>query len=202
MRNTLEDIIVKYSHNDAEFSSLNIDKGHFIELLKKYLNDKNSSTLRQDIMCEVAGLTPNTKKLGYDGENSVDEMKPKNIDTNNPKAKKLDGLGNYSDMTFKRHNGFCDQNAQIHVGGFIDGKHIFQIKVPYIEMRVHFENQLKKRLPNGDQPTQYLRSMNFSLTQIKNCSDVVLTYLVKDLVNYRGYMTKTLYTYLTKLQKS
>jgi hypothetical protein len=201
MRNTLEDIIVKYSHNDSEFSSLKIDEDHFIELLKKYLNDKNSSTLRQDIMCEVAGLTPSTKKLGYDSENSVDEMKPKNIDTNNPKAKKLDGRGNYSDMTFKRHNAFCDQNAQIHIGGFVDGKHIFQIKVSYIEMRVHFENQLKKRLPNGDQPTQYLRSMGFSLTQIKKCDNVVLTYLVQDLINYRKYMSKALYIYLTKLQQ-
>ena len=50
-------------------------------------------------------------------------------------------------------------------------------------------------------PTQYLRSMNFSLAQIKNCSNVVLTYLTQDLEDYRGHMTKTLYTYLTKLQE-
>ena len=74
MRNRLEDIIVKYSHNDTEFTSLEIDEGHFMELLKKYLNDKNSSTLRQDIMCEVAGLIPNSDKLGYDAEDSVSEI--------------------------------------------------------------------------------------------------------------------------------
>jgi hypothetical protein len=201
MRSTLEDIIVKYSHNDSEFSSLKIDEGHFMELLKKYLNDKNSSTLRQDIMCVVAGLVSNTNKLGYDGEGSADEMKPKNVDISNPKSKRLDGRGNYSDMTFKRHSAFCEQDAQIHIGGFVDGKHVFQIRVPYREMNTHFEDQLKKRLPNGDQPTQYLRSMNFSLTQIKNCNNVVLTYVTQDLEDYRGYMTKTLYTYLTKLQE-
>jgi hypothetical protein len=201
MRNRLEDIIVKYSHNDTEFTSLEIDEGHFMELLKKYLNDKNSSTLRQDIMCEVAGLIPNSDKLGYDAEDSVSEMKPKNIDTTNPKAKKLDGRGNYSDMTFKRHTTFCDQDAQIHIGGFVDGKQVFQFKVPYREMSHHFENQLKKRLPNGDQPTQYLRTMNFSLTQIKQCNNVVLTYLTQDLEDYRGYMSKTLYIYLTELQE-
>ena len=201
MRNRLEDIIVKYSHNDTEFTSLEIDEGHFMELLKKYLNDKNSSTLRQDIMCEVAGLIPNSDKLGYDAEDSVSEMKPKNIDTTNPKAKKLDGRGNYSDMTFKRHTTFCDQDAQIHIGGFVDGKQVFQFKVPYREMSHHFENQLKKRLPNGDQPTQYLRTMNFSLTQIKQCNNFVLTYLTQDLEDYRGYMSKTLYIYLTELQE-
>ena len=201
MRSTLEDIIVKYSHSDSEFSSLKIDEGHFMELLKKYLNDKNSSTLRQDIMCVVAGLVSNPKKLGYDGESSTDEMKPKNVDTTNPKSKRLDGRGNYSDMTFKRHSAFCEEDAQIHVGGFVDGKHVFQITVPYREMRVYFEDQLRRRLPNGDQPTQYLRSMNFSLAQIKNCSNVALIYLTQDLEDYRGHMTKTLYTYLTKLQE-
>jgi hypothetical protein len=200
MKNTLEEIVIKYSHGDVNLSSVEIDKSHFMDLLKKYLNDKNSSTLRQDIMCEVAGVKPSNEKLGYDGQNSVDEMKPKNFDTNNPKSKKLDGRGNYSDMTFKRHNTFCDQDAQIHIGGFVDGKHIFQLKVPYREMRHHFESQLNKRLPNGDEPTQYLRSMNFSLTQIIKCNNVTLTYIRQDLENYRVYMSKSLYTYLIKLR--
>jgi hypothetical protein len=202
MRKTLEEIIINYSHGDINLLSVEIDKNHFMDLLKKYLNDKNSSTLRQDIMCMVAGVKPNTEKLGYDGEGSVDEMKPKNFDTNNPKSKKLDGRGNYSDMTFKRHNAFCDQDAQIHVGGFVDGKHIFQIKVSYIQMRSHFENQLNKRLPNGDQPTHYLRSMNFSLTQIKKCDKVTLTYITENLDEYHKYISKNLYTYLKKLQKA
>lgn len=201
MRHTLEEIIINYSHGDINLLSVEIDKNHFMDLLKKYLNDKNSSTLRQDIMCEVAGVKPNPEKLGYDGEGSVDEMKPKNFDTNNPKSKKLDGRGNYSDMTFKRHNAFCDQNAQIHIGGFVDGKHIFQIKVSYIEMRSHFESQLNKRLPNGDQPTHYLRSMNFSLNQIKKCDNVTLTYITENLEEYSKYISKNLYTYLIKLQE-
>ena len=201
MRSTLEDIIVKYSHGDSDFSSIKIDELHFMELLDKYLNDKNSSTLRQDVMCSVAGLVSSTEKLGYDGVGGANEMKPKNVQTTNPKAKKLDGVGNYTDMTFKRHHSFCDQDAQIHIGGFVDGKHVFQITVPYREMRVHFEDQLKRRLPNGDQPTQYLRSMSFSLAQIKKCNNVLLTYLTQDLEDYRGHITKPLYTYLTKLQE-
>jgi hypothetical protein len=202
MRNTLEEIVLKYSHGDTELESVKIDEEHFKELLIKYLNDKNSSTLRQDVMCEVAGVKSNPNKLGYDGEDTTDEMKPKNVRTTNPKLKKLDGCGNYTDMTFKRHKAFYDQDAKIHVGGFIDGEHVFQLSVPYREMSEHFENQLKKRLPNGDQPTQYLRSMNFSLTQIKKCKNVSLTYITQKLESYRGHITKPLYTYLTKLQEA
>ena len=43
--------------------------------------------------------------------------------------------------------------------------------------------------------------MNFSLTQIKKCDNVLLTYLTQDLEDYRGYISKTLYTYLTELQE-
>ena len=201
MRSTLEDIIVKYSHGDSDFSSIKIDELHFMELLDKYLNDKNSSTLRQNVMCSVAGMESNPNKLGYDGIDGANEMKPKNVQTTNPKVKKLDGRGNYTDMTFKRHHAFCDEDAQIHIGGFVDGKHVFQVTVPYRAMKVHFEKQLTKRLPNGDQPTQYLRTMSFSLAELKKCDGVLLTYITQDLEDYRGHMTKPLYTYLTKLQE-
>jgi hypothetical protein len=39
-------------------------------------------------------------------KDSKDENKPKNFDTNNPKSKKLNGGGNYSDMTHKRNEKF------------------------------------------------------------------------------------------------
>jgi hypothetical protein len=61
---------------------------------------------------------------------------------------------------------------------------------------------LNKRLPNGDQPTHYLRSMNFSLTQIKKCDKVTLTYITENLEEYHKYISKNLYTYLKKLQKA
>lgn len=202
MKNKLKDIIVGFSHNTVDVTSLEIEKENFLELLRMYLNDKNSSTLRQEIMCSVAGLSSNPNKLGYDSENSFDEMKPKNIDTTNPKSKKLDGRGNYTDMTFKRHNVFCEENAQIHIGGFVNGKQIYQLKLPYVGMKNHFENQLRRRLPNGDQPTQYLRSMNFSLSQIVKCPNVELIYITSELDIYKPFITKSLYTYLIQLQKS
>jgi hypothetical protein len=199
MEKTVNEIVSEYSNGNVELDGIEIKKSHFIELLTKYLNDKNSSTLRQDIMCEVAGVKSNPNKLGYDGDGTADEMKPKNVDTTNPKSKKLDGGGNYSDMTHKRHEAFCEQNAVIHIGGFVDGKHIYQFKVPYNDLSDYFKSKLNDHLPHGDVSNRYLRSMTFSLRQLKKCENVQLEFISQDIDEYRGYMTKTLYTYLKEL---
>jgi hypothetical protein len=200
MKITLAQVITEYSMGNTELDGLDIPKELFVQLLTKYFNDKNSSTLREEVMCYISGNNPNPNKLGYDGEGSVDENKPKNYDTTNPKSKKLSGAGNYSDMTLKRNDNFINDNAVIHIGGFVDGKLVYQFKVPYVGLSDHFKKQLDKRLPDGDKPNHYLRSMNFSLTALKQCDDVELEFLSADIDQYSGFMTKTLYTYLKKLK--
>jgi len=200
MKITLAQVITEYSMGNTELDGLDIPKELFVQLLTKYFNDKNSSTLREEVMCYISGNNPNPNKLGYDGEGSVDENKPKNYDTTNPKSKKLSGAGNYSDMTLKRNDNFINDNAVIHIGGFVDGKLVYQFKVPYVGLSDHFKKQLDKRLPDGDKPNHYLRSMNFSLPALKLCNDVELEFLSPDIDQYSGFMTKTLYTYLKKLK--
>jgi hypothetical protein len=200
MKITLAQVITEYSMGNTELDGLDIPKELFVQLLTKYFNDKNSSTLREEVMCYISGNNPNPNKLGYDGEGSVDENKPKNYDTTNPKSKKLSGAGNYSDMTLKRNDNFINDNAIIHIGGFVDGKLVYQFKVPYVGLSDHFKKQLDKRLPDGDKPNHYLRSMNFSLPALKLCNDVELEFLSPDIDQYSGFMTKTLYTYLKKLK--
>ena len=108
--------------------------------------------------------------------------------------------GNYSDMTLKRNDNFINDNAIIHIGGFVDGKLAYQFKVPYVGLSDHFKKQLDKRLPDGDKPNHYLRSMNFSLPALKLCENVELEFLTPNIDEYSGFMTKTLYTYLKKLK--
>jgi hypothetical protein len=200
MKITLAQVITEYSMGNTALDGFDIPKELFIQLLGKYFNDKNSSTLREEVMCYISGNNPNPNKLGYDGEGSADENKPKNYDTTNPKSKKLSGAGNYSDMTLKRNDNFINDNAVIHIGGFVDGKLAYQFKVPYVGLSDHFKKQLDKRLPDGDKPNHYLRSMNFSLPALKLCNDVELEFLSPDIDQYSGFMTKTLYTYLKKLK--
>ena len=199
---TLRQLISEYSMGNTNLEGFDISKENFIELLSKYFNDKNSSTLREETMCYISGIESNPNKLGYDGKTTKDENKPKNFDTTNPKAKKLNGGGNYSDMTHKRDEKFKLDNPRIHIGGFVDGKLVYQFKIPYNSLGEHFKKQLNKRLPDGDIKNNYLRSMTFSLKTIQECKDVELEFLTEDIEKYRGFITKTLYTYLNKLKKN
>lgn len=202
MEVTLGKLITEFSMGNTELDGYIPTKEQFIELLNKYFNDKNSSTLREEVMCYISGKTPNTDKLGYDCLDSNDEMKPKNHDTTNPKSKKLDGGGNYSDMTHKRHEKFNNDNVVIHVGGFVDGKLIYQFKVPYSGLSEKFNEQLNKKFPNGDIESQYLRSMTFSLSSLKECKDVTIEYMSEDINNYTSCMTGTLHKYLMTLKQN
>jgi len=201
METTLGQIISEYSMGNTQLEGFEISKEHFIELLSKYFNDKNSSTLREEMMCYISGIESNPNKLGYDGKTTNDENKPKNFDTSNPKAKKLNGSGNYSDMTHKRDEKFKLDNPTIHIGGFVNGRLMYQLKIQYNSLGEHFKKQLNKRLPDGDVKNNYLRSMTFSLKVIQECKDVELEFLNKDIEKYRDFITKTLYTYLNKLKK-
>jgi hypothetical protein len=78
---------------------------YFVEILTRYANDVNSSTLRELITILKAGYEPQPSgtKLGHNGTTSRGnpcEVKPVNIhsDSNN----KLNGGGNFSDFTYER----------------------------------------------------------------------------------------------------
>ena len=192
-------LITKYSKGIIDKQTLFNDKGQFYcELLDSYLNDLNSSKLRQDIVCNILGLSPNDSKLGYDSEGSNDEIKPKNISSNSKtKTKsKLDCGGNYSDLTHKRHNKYIEDNAIIHSAGFIDGQLIYVIKVSYIELSGHFQKLLNNKLPDGDLPNRYVRSASFGFKQIKECSNVEIEFVRGDIENYSSFILNELYTYL------
>ena len=86
-----------------------IDKGalvrYFIELLTRYANDVNSSTLRELITTLKAGYEPqpSRRKLGYNGVTSQGnpcEVKPVNI--SGESGNKLNGGGSFSDFTYER----------------------------------------------------------------------------------------------------
>ena len=91
MNKTLQEIIKIYStksHIDFSNYLLNLSKDTLIsifsDLLTIYINDKNSSTIREFLTVELAGYKHNTKKIGFNGfkQISIDkaincEAKPK-----------------------------------------------------------------------------------------------------------------------------
>lgn len=190
-------LITEYSKGIVSREQLVEEKGqYYSDLLDSYLNDLNSSRLRQDITCHVIGLKTNNNKLGYDSDDSYDEIKPKNVSSTKTKKTKLDCSGSYSDLTHKRHHKYISDNAMIHSSGFVDGKLMYIIKVPYVDLAPHFQRILNDKLPDGDLPNRYVRSASFGFKQIKECPNVEVEFIRNDIDDYSSFINKELYNYI------
>jgi hypothetical protein len=195
MTKDLLDLVVGYSKGVVSKEYV-IQNYNFIllELLEIYLNDKNSSSLRQIITCEVIGIKSNPNKLGYDGDGSLDEVKPKNVSSVGVKT--LDGGGNYSDLTLKRHWKYVEDNPTIHISGFVDGFLIYILKIPYTDLESFFYQKLIKKFPNGDTVGNYLRSASFSFNNIKSLPNLEIEFVRENINDYTSFLQKDLYNYL------
>jgi len=200
---TTEELISVYTNGNDKLEGYEIVRENLLDILRMYLNDKNSSTLRELTMCKISDVEPSLKKLGYDGFGKIDrephENKPQSYDTKNIKAKKLTGGGNYTDMTHRRHIKYFNDDVILHLAGFVDGILIYQFMVKYRELIKHFKKQLDKHLPNGDIPNIYLKSMTIPLTQLEKC-DVKLEFITEDIEEYRKFLTDKCYKYIMGLK--
>jgi len=93
MNKELAEVIKLYatkSHKDLNDYLLNKSKNTLIailtDLLTMYINDKNSSTLREFITVSIAGYEHTESKVGYNGyeqsvygESVMCEVKPQNV---------------------------------------------------------------------------------------------------------------------------
>jgi hypothetical protein len=199
MKEDLTNLIVLYSK--GELSKETIIETHgdmFMSLLESYINDSNSSTLRETITCKMVGLETTGKKLGYDSKLTNEEVKPKNVKIGG--KKKLDGHGSYSDLTHSRHKQYINDNVIIHVSGFLNGLIIYIIKVNYRDLAQHFQNRLDKLLPNGDETNKYVRTAYFTYKVIKDMPSLEIEYLRNNFNEYKSSFSKDFFTYLQKNQ--
>ena len=186
----------------------------FNGLLTMYINDKNSSTLREYITTIIAGYTYHTQKLGYNeykqvgiGEGSeYCEVKPKNINKNDKKDKKLSGDGNFTDYTWDRFERDYNANLNMLISGFIDGKLIYVIEFPFknTDFCNRLKTQLEKKFLNkirkeGD----YLRSCSFSFKDYIYSDDFKIKFLLnkKELKEYENFINNKFYQELIKYAK-
>lgn len=221
MNETLKSLLLTYTKESHQILSNKIldlsketIKSCLIDLLTIYINDKNSSTLREYLTVTIAGYTHNNSKIGYDGYKlstpnvSLNcEAKPKNIcsqdfrDYNEGKRQskpsKLNGGGNFTDYTWARFEKDKQSNLNMLVSGFVDGKIIFIIEFPFCSE--HFterlSNQLTKKFPDGDIEGYYLRSASFSFKDYKDDSYSII-YIAKNICDYETYVEKELFNIL------
>lgn len=182
-----------------------------LDLLTMYFNDRNSSTLREYMLVTLSGFTPNEAKTGYNGYRQVTiggsrvteacEAKPKNVNTNDEKVKKLNGGGGFNDYTFARLAKHKQENAMVIVGGFIDGKLIYISRFPFNSdsFVARLRAQLLRKYPDGkDVRGDWLRSATFRLQDYQNLATLQTEVFVSpmELRDCQPYITKPLYQFL------
>ena len=186
----------------------------FNDLVTIYINDKNSSLLREYITVSLAGYVPKNTKIGYNGfKQSTQvggkviacEAKPQNLNTGDNSRRKnprrLTGGGNFTDYTHKRLAKDKKENPNMLVSGFVDGELIYVLEFPFNHPTFvkRLKTQLNKRFPSGDKSSEFLRSANFTFEHYKNCRRLKVIYLEKDkLEKHKKQLTQKYYDFLFK----
>ena len=231
MNTDLQEAIKIYStktHKDLNSFLLDKSKNDIIaifnDLLTTYINDKNSSTLREFITVLVSGYNHNEKKIGYNGyrQSSFDstleycEVKPKNITSldledyisgNKKTINRLNAGGNFTDYTPERFEKDLKSNLNMLVSGFVDGKLIYIIEFPF--SNEDFKKNLKAQLDNyfkeeKRETNHYLRSASFDFKDFLFCKDgIKINYLLnkKELETYKTYFNSKFFEELAKYAK-
>ncbi len=173
------------------------------ELLTVYINDKNSSTIREILSVTLAGYEHNSEKIGFNGFRYDGfgkpincEAKPKNILSNG--NKKLNGGGNFTDYTWQRFERDKKSDLNLIISGFVDGRMIYLMEFPFNHSSFldRLYQVLLKRFPEReDIKGQYLRSATFTFNHYKD-ADIRVIYIVNDLINYKSYIEKNLFNFL------
>lgn len=226
MNKNLEEAIKTYSTSDhKELSSLLLGYSKdtlialFSDLLTIYINDKNSSTLREFITVSIAGYTHNTHKIGFNGfRQSANgkpincEAKPKNICSQDfadfksglrkNRPDRLNASGNFTDYTWKRLEKDRQSNLNMLVSGFIDGQLIYVLEFPFFTPSFIscLEKQLQRQFPNGDEKGRYLRSASFAFKDFDKSENLKNVYILKKekLKELQPYINSYLFEYLMK----
>ncbi len=230
MNKELEEIIKIYAtgkHQELNLYLLGKSKDTLIsvltDLLTMYINDKNSSTIREFITVILAGYEHKKGKIGYNGfkqdaylpgETIKCEAKPKNIRTEefikykegkrNTAPAKLNGSGNFTDYTWERLERDKQENINMLVSGFIDGKLIyileFHFNCPQFVKRLEEQLQKWQNKLKGSKTTtgQFLRSANFNYKNFIDCPGLKIVYLLtkSELSQYKPYISKDFYKFL------
>lgn len=231
MNQELANVIKIYStgtHNELSNYLVGKSKdtliGILVDLLTMYINDKNSSTIREFITVTLAGYIHKEEKIGYNGfkqdtfipgKTIKCEAKPKNVDTEefekykrgerktNPA--KLNGGGNFTDYTPARlERDRKEKNLNLLVSGFVDGRLIYIIEFPFIspDFIKNLESKIKKwqRKLKGSKSIkgQFLRSADFDYKDFINSPGLKIVYLSNksDLEKHQPYISHGFYKFL------
>ncbi|OHB17560.1 MAG: hypothetical protein A2749_00600 [Parcubacteria group bacterium RIFCSPHIGHO2_01_FULL_45_26] len=192
----------------------------FTDLLTTYINDHNSSTLREYLTVTIAGYEHSEGKIGFNGFKQTSivggksiacEAKPKNFNTEdlldykegNRKRKPapLNGNGNFTDYTLSRFKRDKKENPHMLVSGFTDGRLVYILEFPFKHKSFidKLNKQLNKYFPSGKHTKgSFLRSANFDYKDYIFSRDLKIIFLLskKELLKCKDYINRKFFTFL------
>lgn len=236
MNQELANVIKIYSTGThSELSSYLIGKskdtliGMLVDLLTMYINDKNSSTIREFIAVTLAGYTHKEGKIGYNGfkqdafvpgKTIKCEAKPKNFDTEElekykrgerkTSPAKLNGGGNFTDYTPARlQKDKQEKDLNMLVSGFVDGKLVYIIEFPFVysdfvkNLEIKIQKWQRKLKGSKSIKGQFLRSADFNFKDFIKSPNLKIVYLLNkdELAKYDPYISKGFYEFLEERAK-
>lgn len=163
----------------------NLGDEDFTNLVLAYLDDSNSSTIREAVTANVCKYKWISEKLGWDAvdeaTNEFKEIKPKR----HSKDKKFNGGGNFSDLTPERIKKYQDSLQDSQYGMissfFINGRlcYVAEFKLsdilPHLAEKVH-----KKCVKEGN---RYARSVEYNYKHYIHSPNLKIHYIDFDLIN-------------------
>lgn len=212
MNQDLSQIVTYYAtkpHVELSNLLLNKSKDNLIaclsDLLTAYINDKNSSSLREFVTVSIAGYDHNSNKLGYNGyrhNNDIGsepvncEAKPKNIQSEGYDARKtkpkLNGEGGFNDYTVKRLEKDAKAQLNLLCSGFVDGELQYILEFPFSAIY----DRLAKELTKIKGP--YLRSATFNFSHYQDIEGLLVVYVNKSaILANKKYFNKKLHQFLS-----
>lgn len=236
MNQELSEVIKIYSTGThQELSNYLIGKSKdtliamLVDLLTMYINDKNSSTIREFITVTLAGYEHKVEKIGYNGfkqdtfvsgKTLKCEAKPKNFDTEEyekykrgerkTSPAKLNGGGNFTDYTPARlEKDKQEKDLNMLVSGFVDGKLIYIIEFPFASsdfinnLEYKLQKWLDKLKGSKSIKGQFLRRADFNYKAFIKSPDLKIKYLLNkvELVKYELYISRDFYKFLEEKAK-
>ena len=150
----------------------------FEELYKEYMNDSNSSSLREQITAAVAGCKTIPGKLGRDAidiDGNEKEVKPKNYT-----GKRTNGGGCFNDYTRKRWEKDCNVNLPIIASLFAEGMLIYVVEFTFDTIADRLDEQITRICE--EQGNRYVRSCSWTYSNWINYPMLKVHYLNKELL--------------------
>jgi len=182
-------------------------------LIKNTMNDKNSSTLREQVTIDLLNdYIDIPGKHFYDGYNSstkiYGEVKPVN-------SGKLDGGGGITDFAsennmkrlIKDYYLWSKNRLNMIVSGFVNGRVVYIIEFPYnfkpfsqslIDYSFdRFEGKTKEDVKNGNsRQRKSTRVFNFNYNDYKDCPDLNIRFISPEVLSYESRLSKPFFKFL------